>query len=76
MKLTGEILGYYSCADRYNPGVLQPHKWENAMTLDLSSWGYRRESSLSDYMTTDHLIATLATTVRYLPYLALLFLIP
>ena len=25
---------FFTCADRYNPGVLQPHKWENAMTLD------------------------------------------
>jgi len=55
--------GYYSCADRYNPGVLQPHKWENAMTLDKSSWGYRRNSQLSDYLSVHELISTLAQTV-------------
>ena len=25
---------FYTCSDRYNPGVLQKHKWENAMTID------------------------------------------
>ena len=25
---------FFTCADRYNPGVLQAHKWENAMTVD------------------------------------------
>ena len=25
---------FYTCADRFNPGVLQNHKWENAMTID------------------------------------------
>ena len=24
---------YYTCTDRFNPGKLQNHKWENAMTL-------------------------------------------
>jgi len=55
--------GYYSCEDRYNPGKLQNHKWENAMTIDQSSWGFRREAQLSDYLTTDELITTLAETV-------------
>jgi len=30
--------GYYSCDDRYNPGTLQVHKWENCMTIDQHSW--------------------------------------
>uniref|UniRef100_A0A914CSZ8 alpha-L-fucosidase n=1 Tax=Acrobeloides nanus TaxID=290746 RepID=A0A914CSZ8_9BILA len=34
--------GYYTCVDRYLPGTLQTHKWEDADTLDYSSWGYRR----------------------------------
>ena len=25
---------FYTCSDRYNPGILQSHKWENAMTID------------------------------------------
>lgn len=57
--------GYYSCEDRYNPKVLQTHKWENAMTIDSGSWGFRREAQLKDYLTTDDLITNLAETVRY-----------
>ncbi|CAM6032221.1 unnamed protein product, partial [Sphagnum compactum] len=55
--------GYYSCEDRYNPKVLQTHKWENAMTIDSGSWGFRREAQLKDYLTTDDLITNLAETV-------------
>lgn len=55
--------GFFSCNDRYNPGVLQPHKWENAMTLDRQSWGYRREARLADYLSIDELLATLVSTV-------------
>jgi hypothetical protein len=25
--------GYYTCNDRYNPGHLLPHKWENCFTV-------------------------------------------
>jgi alpha-L-fucosidase len=30
--------GYYTCTDRYNPGVLQKHKWENCFTIDSRTW--------------------------------------
>ena len=33
---------FYTCTDNYNPGKLVNHKWENCMTLDSSSWGFRR----------------------------------
>jgi len=55
--------GYYTCADRYNPGVLQPHKWENCMTLDLESWGYRRNAKIEDYLTPEDLMRTIVETV-------------
>lgn len=55
--------GYYTCTDKYNPKTLQAHKWENAMTLDSGSWGYRRNVELSDFLSTDDLITTLAETV-------------
>ncbi|XP_071965748.1 alpha-L-fucosidase-like [Antedon mediterranea] len=55
--------GYYTCQDRYNPGKVINHKWENCMTIDKKSWGYRRNSQLSDYLTTHEIISTLAETV-------------
>jgi alpha-L-fucosidase len=32
---------FYTCTDRFNPGTLQEHKFENAMTIDKKSWGHR-----------------------------------
>ncbi|XP_041771172.1 putative alpha-L-fucosidase [Anopheles merus] len=54
---------FHTCSDRYNPGVLQKHKWENAMTIDRKSWGHRVNARLEDFMTTDELIGELVTTV-------------
>jgi len=55
--------GYYTCSDRYNPGTLQKHKFENAMTLDKYSWGYRRNAKLSDYLTMEELLQTFIITI-------------
>ncbi|CAB3985617.1 alpha-L-fucosidase-like isoform X1, partial [Paramuricea clavata] len=55
--------GSYTCADRYDPGILQKHKWENAMTVDKKSWGFRREAKLEDFLTIHELISELAETV-------------
>lgn len=44
-------------------GVLQKHKWENAMTIDKQSWGFRRNARLEDYFTTFELISEIASTV-------------
>jgi len=55
--------GYFTCSDRYNPGKLQNHKWENCMTIDSSSWGYRREATMASILSVHDLIATLAETV-------------
>lgn len=55
--------GFYSGPDRYNPGTLQAHKWENAMTVDIESWGYRRNAILSDILTPTEILSQLVTTV-------------
>lgn len=48
--------GFYTCGDRFNPGVLQGHKWENAMTIDRQSWGHRANAKLEDFLTSKDLI--------------------
>lgn len=54
---------FYNCKDHYDPGTLVVHKWENAMTVDKESWGYRRKARLTDYHTIEELLAELASTV-------------
>ncbi|XP_067674057.1 alpha-L-fucosidase-like isoform X2 [Haliotis asinina] len=55
--------GFLTCSDRYNPGTLQPRKWENAMTIDKKSWGFRRKAILEDFLTMTEIIETFAETV-------------
>ncbi|KAH6943957.1 hypothetical protein HPB50_000911 [Hyalomma asiaticum] len=43
--------------------VLQPHKWENCMTLDRKSWGYRRDAALADVLSIQELIKTLVESI-------------
>ncbi|CAG9096346.1 unnamed protein product [Plutella xylostella] len=54
---------FYNCQDRFNPGKLQDHKWENAFTLDRLSWGYRRNVDLQEVMTMEHVLREIITTV-------------
>jgi len=55
--------GFYNFDDRYNPGVLIPHKWENAMSLDKREWTHRREAVIDDYLTPEELIKEIVVTV-------------
>jgi len=55
--------GYYTCQDRFNPGKLQNHKWENCLTIDSQSWGFRRNADINDMLTIDVLLSELASTV-------------
>ncbi len=56
---------FFSCQDRYNPGKLQGHKFENAMTLDRHSWGFRRNAGVlsGDYLSFAELMEQLTSTV-------------
>ena len=53
----------YTCRDRYVPGHLVKHKWESCTTIDKGSWGYRRNTKLSDYVETVQLIHLLIEIV-------------
>ncbi|CAG2167992.1 unnamed protein product [Oppiella nova] len=55
--------GFYTCADRYTPSVLQPHKWESCMSFDKNSWGFRREAPLADYMSTEEVVHSFVQTI-------------
>ena len=37
------------CFCSFNPDSKMARKWENAMTLDKRSWGYRRNGKLHEY---------------------------
>lgn len=54
---------FLNCQDRYLPDVPPAKKWENAMTVDRESWGYRREAALQDYLGLSDLLRLLAKTV-------------
>ncbi|XP_039251545.2 alpha-L-fucosidase-like [Styela clava] len=56
---------FWTCQDRYNPGKLQNHKWENCMTIDKYSWGFRREANIQDYLTMEEILKTFVTTIAY-----------
>jgi len=51
------------CKDRFIPKEVPKFKWENAMTIDEKSWGFRANAPLSDYLTIEELIETLVKTV-------------
>ncbi|XP_071505349.1 alpha-L-fucosidase-like [Diadema antillarum] len=55
--------GYYTCTDRYDPGVLQKHKFEDAMSVNKGNWGYAREKPLRSYLTTPEILVHLVRVV-------------
>uniref|UniRef100_A0A914ULS4 alpha-L-fucosidase n=1 Tax=Plectus sambesii TaxID=2011161 RepID=A0A914ULS4_9BILA len=59
----GKHGGFYTFADHFDPGHIVPHKWENCMTLDQGSWGFRRTMTAADVHPVSHLISQLARTI-------------
>ena len=57
--------GYFVGPDRFSPDELQSRKWENAMTLDKPSWGFRRDINLNEIYHIKELIQEIVKTVSY-----------
>lgn len=55
--------GFWNCDDQFNPGKLMPRKWENCMTLDKYSWGFRRNTRLDDVRSMEEVITLMARTI-------------
>lgn len=55
--------GFMTCTDRFQPDGYKAQKWEDALTVDTTSWGYNRVAQYSDYMTVKQLIDNLIMTV-------------
>lgn len=62
---TGRHGDFFNVKDRYRPGKLVPHKWENCMTLDRHTWGFSRTSVLENYYTIDELVKEVVETVAF-----------
>jgi len=56
---------YISGHDHYQPGKLLPYKWENALTIDAHSWGFRRNGTYEEYLSTENFIHELIETVAF-----------
>jgi alpha-L-fucosidase len=56
--------GFLTCTDKYNPRMLMDRrKWENAMTLDKDSWGFRYNFDMSNVISIENLLEEIITTV-------------
>jgi len=55
--------GFLTCTDRYQPDGYVEKKWEDALTIDKTSWGLNRNASYSDYFTVKELVDKLIVTI-------------
>ncbi|KAL1776575.1 tissue alpha-L-fucosidase [Sigmodon hispidus] len=55
--------GYYNCQDKFRPHSLPDHKWEMCTSVDKSSWGYRRDMTISSIAGENEIIEELVQTV-------------
>ncbi|XP_026742726.1 alpha-L-fucosidase-like [Trichoplusia ni] len=63
IDIPGKHGDFYNYQDRYNPGKLLKHKWENAFTVDSKSWGYRRQMSINEVFTINQILNQVVSTV-------------
>uniref|UniRef100_A0A2A4ISS5 Putative alpha-L-fucosidase n=1 Tax=Heliothis virescens TaxID=7102 RepID=A0A2A4ISS5_HELVI len=63
IDIPGHHGDFYNHADRFNPGKLLDHKWENAFTVDGKSWGYRRDMQISQILSINELLYQVVSTV-------------
>ncbi|KAL3123779.1 hypothetical protein niasHT_009992 [Heterodera trifolii] len=61
--IAGKHGGFLTYQDHYDPGHLLARKWENCLTLDKRSWGYRRYLKPSDVLSLAELINQLVRTI-------------
>lgn len=54
---------YLTCQDQYEPGTLSNRKWEKAMVMDTSSWGFNRNATAGDFLSVKQLVHTLIQVV-------------
>uniref|UniRef100_A0A7E4VX99 alpha-L-fucosidase n=1 Tax=Panagrellus redivivus TaxID=6233 RepID=A0A7E4VX99_PANRE len=59
----GKHGGFLTHYDHFHPGQLQPRKWEDAMSLDKHSWGYRQNMKASDVFTVKEVLLKLARAI-------------
>ncbi|VDK62767.1 unnamed protein product [Onchocerca ochengi] len=60
---SGKHGGFLTYSDHFDPGYLLKRKWENCLTLDKKSWGYRRNMRSEDVNTVSYLISQLVRTI-------------
>jgi alpha-L-fucosidase len=56
---------FWTCADRYSPGHVEQHPWEDAFTVQRLTWGYARGTPIDQFLTFDELLAELVSTVAF-----------
>ena len=59
---------FLTCSDGYNPDHIQSKKFENAFTIDVSSWGFNRNTQNNVslyYRTAQEIIHTIIQVVAY-----------
>uniref|UniRef100_A0A915PTU5 Putative alpha-L-fucosidase n=1 Tax=Setaria digitata TaxID=48799 RepID=A0A915PTU5_9BILA len=61
--VSGKHGGFLTYSDHFDPGYLIKRKWENCLTLDKKSWGYRRNMRSGDVNTVSYIISQLVRTI-------------